>query len=351
MSERKAASLNPLVGSSPGGTRPVANFIKTMPMTDKPKPRPPRNAHNNPHRIEDEIARFDDDHQPHTSELSEHPEKLAKIAGLQAVSALFHRDPHQVIRLYFDEKMKKSVGGFCSQMAKMQRPYRLVEDSELQKISGTVLHGGVVAAAVPRNVPDFDIEVARAWAQAGQPLIILDGIGNPHNLGAIARTMAYFGLKYLLISDHPAQASLSDAAHRVAEGGLEFLEVYRAAGCGKVCKSLREIYRVVGTALGKNAVEMDKLPSDDRPLALVLGNEEHGLAYDTLHACEAVLLIPGSGRVQSLNVSATAAILIHQLSTLRPAQGSKHPPAKKPEHRREGPPPRRRQRTEKPVKT
>ena len=235
-------------------------------------------------------------------------------------------------------------------MAKMQRPYRLVEDSELQKISGTVLHGGVVAAAIPRNIPDFDIEVARAWAQAGQPLIILDGIGNPHNLGAIARTMAYFGLKYLLISDHPAQASLSDAAHRVAEGGLELLEVYRAVGCGKVCKSLREIYRVVGTTLGKNAVEMDKLPSDDRPLALVLGNEEHGLAHDTLNACEAALLIPGSGRVQSLNVSATAAILIHQLSTQRPARSSKQP-VRKPEPRREGSPPRRRQRTEKPVKT
>ena len=208
-------------------------------------------------------------------------------------------------------------------MAKMQRHYRLVDESELQKISGTVLHGGVVAAVVPRTVPDFDIEDAKVWAQSGQALVILDGIGNPHNLGAIARTLAYFGLKYLLISDHPAQAGLSDAAHRVAEGGLEYLEIYRVLGSAKVCKRLREYYRVVGTSLGARAVELEKLPSDPRPLALVLGNEEHGVPYETLEACDATVLIPGAGRVQSLNVSATAAILIHQMAAKRPAISAK----------------------------
>jgi TrmH RNA methyltransferase len=170
--------------------------------------------------------------------------------------------------------------------------------------------------------------------------VILDGVGNPHNLGAIARTMAYFGLKYLLISDHPAQAGLSDAAHRVAEGGLEHLEVYRAVGCAKVIKSLREYYRVVGTSLGGRSVELDKLPADPRPLALVLGNEEHGLPYETLNLCEAALLIPGSGQVQSLNVSATAAILIHQMAAKRTALDSRQQ-AKPAEGRRYQPDQRR----------
>ncbi len=312
-----------------------------MNTPDKPKTRLPRTTPINPQSTDGETDRSVGEPSPSFPESAEFHERLAKIAGLQAVSALFHRDPHQVIRLYFDEKMKKSVGGFCAQMAKMQRPYRLVEDGELQKISGTVLHGGVVAAAVPRVAPDFDIENAMAWAQSGHPLVILDGIGNPHNLGAIARTMAYFGLKYLLISDHPAQAGLSDAAHRVAEGGLEHLAIYRAVGCARVCKRLREFYRVVGTSLGAQAVEMDRLPADPRPLALVLGNEEHGLPHETLNACEATLLIPGCGRVQSLNVSATAAILIHQMASKRPAPGPKQV-TKQADHRRHGPQQRRR---------
>ena len=311
-----------------------------MTIPDKTKPHATRNPHGNPPRPYREDARQDLEPAKPPAESTEFHDKLAKIAGLQAVSAVFNRDPHRVIRLYYDEKMKKTVGNFCTQMAKMQRPYRLVEDSELQKISGTVLHGGVVAAVVPRTVPDVDLEAAKAWAQAGHDLVILDGIGNPHNLGAIARTMAYFGLKYLLISDHPAQAGLSDAAHRVAEGGLEHLEVYRAVVCAKVCSRLREYYRVVGTALGGRAVELESLPPDARPLALVLGNEEHGLPYETLNACESTVLIPGSGRVQSLNVSATAAILIHQMATKRKAYGagqhakpaeSRHP---RPQHRR-----------------
>jgi TrmH RNA methyltransferase len=314
-----------------------------MTTPEKPKSRLPRKSYGYPQRAEGESERRAEEHNQSPPETAEFHEKLAKIAGLQAVSALFRRDPHRVIRLYFDEKMKKTVGNFCAQMAKMQRPYRLVEDSELQKISGTILHGGVVAAAVPRVVPDFDIGLAPSWAQAGQPLVILDGVGNPHNLGAIARTTAYFGLKYLLISDHPAQAGLSDAAHRVAEGGLEHLEVYRAVGCAKVCRGLQEHYRVVGTSLGGRSVELDMLPADPRPLALVLGNEEHGLPDETLNFCEAALRIQGSGQVQSLNVSATAAILIHQMAAKQTAlHSSLH--AKPDEGRRQMPHQRRHQR-------
>ncbi len=316
-----------------------------MNTSDKPKSHFHSHSPINADRTDGETEHPTEAHHHPSHETTEFHDKLAKIAGLQAVSALFKRDPHQVIRLYFDEKMKKSVGGFCAQMAKMQRPYRLVDDSELQKISGTVLHGGVVAAAVPRAVPDFDLENAKIWAQSGDPVVILDGIGNPHNLGAIARTMAYFGLKYLLISDHPAQASLSDAAHRVAEGGLELLSVYRAAGCARVCKRLQEYYRVVGTSLGGHAIEMGKLPPDQRPLALVLGNEEHGLPHDTINACESALVIPGSGRVQSLNVSATAAILIHQMAAKPTVHGPKQS-VKQADNRTRGPQHRRRQRPE-----
>lgn len=304
---------------------------------DRPKPRYPRKDSDRPRRDEGQAPRFQaDTDKPQPESLDPH-DKLAKIAGLQAVSALFHRDPSQVIRLYFDEKTKKAVGEFCSQMAKMQRPYRLVEEGELQKISGTVLHGGVVAAALPRAVPDFDLEQAEDWARAGEPVVILDGIGNPHNVGAIARTLAYFGVKHLLLSDHPGQAGLSDAAHRVAEGGLEYLDVHRVAGLPKVCRQLREFYRVVGTSLRPGAVEMSRLSDDPRPLALVLGNEENGLSRATLEACEEAVVIRGAGQVQSLNVSASAAILVHQMLAKKTAPRPK-PPIEGAARKRQGPP-------------
>jgi TrmH RNA methyltransferase len=267
------------------------------------------------------------------------PARELKIAGFPAVAALFKREPERVLRLFYEDRMVPRVGDFCAHLARLHRPYRLVETEELARIAGTVLHGGVVAVAEPRPILPFDPEEARAWARSGQPLFVLDGIGNPHNLGAIARTLAFLGYRHLVISDHPAQAGLSDAAHRVAEGGLEHLQVYLAKHLPTALKRIARDFRVVGTALGRG-VALEALRDDPRPVALVLGNEEDGLPPATLEACETVVTLRGSGAVQSLNVSATAAILAY---ALRPRPSSA-PPGPRPPTR----PPRSRPGSRKP---
>lgn len=261
------------------------------------KPRPPRAASTPP--------------------AAEASDKLAKIAGRQAVAALFQRDPQRVMRLYYDDSSKKLAGPWCAQLAQLHRPYRLVDSEELSLIAGTPLHGGVVAAALPREVPELDLRAAQRWANAGEPLVILDGVGNPHNLGAIARTLAFFGLRRLILSDHPQQAGLSDAAHRVAEGGLEYLEIYRARHLPQTLKQLRPFYRSFATSLSPRALHLEQIPAQGRPWALLFGNEENGLPPDTLAACEFIVTLPGNGWVQSLNVSASAAIFIQALAKQR----------------------------------
>jgi TrmH RNA methyltransferase len=237
-----------------------------------------------------------------------------RIAGFPAVAALFQRDPNRVLRLFYDDRCKNAAGPFCKQLAAARKPSRLVPTDELGKIAGTPLHGGIVAVARPRPVPAFDPDLARPWAAAGRPLLILDGIGNPHNLGAIARTQAFFGMERLVLSDHPGQALPSEAAWRVAEGGLEWLDLYRAADLPRILKRLSAHYRVVGTALGDHRPLDTVFAEGGKPMAIVLGNEEEGLPAATQAACGEILTIPGSGHVQSLNVAATAAILIHRLA-------------------------------------
>lgn len=248
---------------------------------------------------------------------AEATDKLAKIAGRQAVVALFKRDHQRVMRLYYDDSTKSLAGPLCAQLARLHRPYRLVDSEELTHIAGTPLHGGLVAAALPRTVMELDLNAAQRWAKAGEPLVFLDGVGNPHNVGAIARTLAFFGIRNLILSDHPAQAGLSDAAHRIAEGGLEYLGVYRASHLPQTLKRLRPFYRTIATSLSPRALHMEQIPRQGRPLALVFGNEEHGVAPDTLAACEFSVTLPGSGWVQSLNVSASAAIFIQELAARR----------------------------------
>lgn len=246
------------------------------------------------------------------------PRKLFRVAGLAAVSALFTHEPERVERLFFDERLKPAVGAFCKVMAAARKPYRMVEADELAKVAGTVLHGGVVALMTPRTLPLFDTEAAR---RATEPLLILDGVGNPHNLGAILRTAAFFGLPRVLVSDHTGQALPSEAAYRVAEGGFEWVALERAPALPTVLKRLRVSHRVFGTALDQTRPTVDagaltgwRGKANAKPPAVVLGNEEDGIPPATLAACEAVLTIPGSGHVQSLNVAATAAILIHALA-------------------------------------
>jgi TrmH RNA methyltransferase len=237
---------------------------------------------------------------------------LSRIGGLPAVRALFATAPERIERLFFVKEMRSEVDDLCRVLAEARKPYREVGPEELAKVAGSILHGGVVAIAVQRPTPDFDPMRAREMVEAVPLLLCLDGVANPHNLGAIIRTAAFFGLDRIVLSDHPGQAGPSDAAHRTAEGGMEHVTLHRAQYFPQVLKHLKPAYRIVGTALDRGRPLADL--KRDVPMALVLGNEEFGMSPQALAACDDIIRIEGSGRVQSLNVAATAAILIHALA-------------------------------------
>jgi TrmH RNA methyltransferase len=240
-----------------------------------------------------------------------HSRQLLRICGLAAVTALFERNPRRVERLFFEDRVKGEVGSFCRTLARTRKPYRQVDKAELARVAGTPLHGGVVAIAAPQPLAEFDRSAVPIWAKNGKPLLVLDGIGNPHNLGAIARSAAFFGLERVVLADRPDQALPSDASYRVAEGGLEHLDLHRAPLPAALFE-LRPAYRVIGTALGLGLAP-HRLEGGT-PVALVFGNEETGLDPATIAACDQIWSIPGSGRVQSLNVAAAAAILLYLLT-------------------------------------
>ena len=174
--------------------------------------------------------------------------KLLRVSGLPAVTALLAVAPERVEQLFFDNRVQPHVAELCAKLARMRRPYRLAGTDELDRIASTMLHGGIVALAQPRPVSPIDPKLAKTWAADGRLLLLLDGVGNPHNLGAIARTAAFFGVPRIVLSDHPAQAGPSDASYRVAEGGLEYVELFRGLRFVHVLSSLRESYRIVATA-------------------------------------------------------------------------------------------------------
>jgi RNA methyltransferase, TrmH family len=240
-----------------------------------------------------------------------HQRTLLRVCGLAAVRALFERDPGRVDRLFFEARLRSEVSGFCAALAGARKPYREVDTAELARVAGTVLHGGIAAIARPRPLAPFDPAAVSGWGRDGRPILVLDGVGNPHNLGAIARTAAFFGIERVVLADRPEQALPSDASYRVAEGGLEHVTLHQVplpAAFG----ALRQSYRIVGSTLGRGEPVARRQGAN--PPALVFGNEETGLSPATLALCDEIVTIPGSGRVQSLNVAAAAAILIYALT-------------------------------------
>lgn len=271
----------------------------------RPRPQSKRSSHH---------ARPAATKEPATSE--RHTRELIRVAGLPAVTALFARGGDRVERLFFTPELQASAQPMTATMARLRRPFRGVPGEELQKIAGTAMHGGIVAVARPKPLLALEPEEAARWAARERLVIVLDGVSNPHNLGAIARTAAFFGVGHMILSDHPGQALPSDAAYRIAEGGLDHLELVRATRLPKLLEQLAATFRIVGTALSPRAVAIESVPRD-RPIVLVLGNEERGLAPATAQACGSLAIIRGAGAIQSLNVGAATAIAIHMLSRPR----------------------------------
>jgi TrmH RNA methyltransferase len=244
-----------------------------------------------------------------------HARELTRVAGLPSVQALFAAAPERVERLFYVPELAEAARGFVRAMVAARRPHRQVPAAELQRIAGSVMHGGIVAVARPKPILELDAHALLAAVDVPRLLLVLDGVSNPHNLGAIARSAAFFGLDRLVISGQPAQALPSDAAFRIAEGGLDALAIQRATNLPAALRVLGRRYRIVGTAL-ERATPLAQLRRD-RPITLILGNEERGLDAATRAACSDVVAIPGAGRVQSLNVAAAAAVLIYELGAPR----------------------------------
>ena len=106
--------------------------------------------------------------------------------------------------------------------------YNLVEPADLEKLSGTVHHQGVVAMIFMPKIMPLDSDVADEWIANGENVLVLDRIGNANNFGAIVRSAAFFGMKNIVIPADESQSAITMSSYRIAQGGMEFVDIYSA---------------------------------------------------------------------------------------------------------------------------
>lgn len=237
-----------------------------------------------------------------------------KICGFAAAMVSAARRPDDVLRVLLRRDRGADFGPLLAACAAARKPYRFVEDEELDKFVGSRHHQGVCLVMTPPLVWDHDEVMAAAYEarheNRPQRWLFLDRVGNPHNLGAIARTAAHFGVTALLTPDWSEAAGYSTAAFRTAEGGLEHVAVARLTDPLETLCAMRD---QVGLDLLATAADGQyDLWHDDPPQAAVwmLGSERDGLAAELRREATASVCIGGTGAVESLNVAAATALVL-----------------------------------------
>jgi len=192
----------------------------------------------------------------------------------------------------------------------------LVEEvtwARLGQITGGAVHQGIVLQAAAAETLDLTSLIEGCRVLGEPPLLMaLDGITDPHNLGAIARSAEALGAHGLVLPQRRS-AGLTGSVAKVAAGALEHLPVARVVNLNRALDSLKqEGYRVVGLAAeGSASLEQADL---DGPLVIVTGSEGDGLSMLTRKHCDQLISIPLRGATPSLNASVATALLLYEVA-------------------------------------
>jgi 23S rRNA (guanosine2251-2'-O)-methyltransferase len=234
------------------------------------------------------------------------------ICGLHAVLAALKAHPEEIDGLWVsserqDSRMSEVLAVARAAKIKVHRSPRVA----LDRMSDGVPHQGVIARrlAVPRPVHEDLAEFVAGIS--GKPLIlVLDGVQDPHNLGACLRVADAAGAQAVVVPRDRA-APLSAVARRAAAGAAESLPLFQVTNLARALEELKEAgVWVIGTAAdGEQSVFQADLTG---PVALVLGGEGDGMRRLTREHCDLLVRIPMGGSVESLNVSVAAGVCLFE---------------------------------------
>ena len=243
---------------------------------------------------------------PKPAKSSQTPELL--FYGQHICEKLAERRRADIIRVYCTEELMPQFKPLLQWCAGNRKAYHIVTSKDLEKIAGSVHHEGIAILArqpVYRSLRDLE-QLLKAREAERLPLLYLDGVQNPHNIGTIMRVMASFGWPYVV--GPKTMAPMSAAAARMSEGGAEFVEVFAADSGLAFCDWAKGLgYAIYGTSSHEaSSLYETKLP--DR-LVIVLGHEVHGMSKEVERKLDKRLAIPTSGQVESLNVAVATGIL------------------------------------------
>ena len=227
------------------------------------------------------------------------PAKEALRAGREINKAFFLKGGHG-----FDE--------IISQVKVKKIPYQFLERDKLDAIAKNDKHQGVVLFSAPIAYVEIDEILQIAKDRGEDPfIVILDGVSDPHNLGAILRTAECCGVHGVVIPKRRA-VPITEIVAKSSAGAIEYMPIARVTNINDTIERLKE-ERVWVTGLDSDG-DKDLFSADlGGGVALVLGGEGEGLPRLVKENCDFLVKIPMKGKIESLNVSVSAALAMYEV--------------------------------------
>jgi 23S rRNA (guanosine2251-2'-O)-methyltransferase len=238
------------------------------------------------------------------------------IFGLHAVRMMLERHPERVAAVRLAERRDDARVQRIEELARRhQRPVQRVDVHALKQLLGDVVHQGVAADITPLP-PWTEDDLLTALQSALTPLLLaLDGVQDPHNLGACLRTADACGALGVIVPRDRA-AQLTPTVRKVAAGAAESTPVVAVTNLVRTLKLLKDagLWSVGADAAADQPADAVDLKG---PVVLVLGAEGAGLRQLTRQNCDFLVRLPQLGAVESLNVSVAAGMLLYEAARQR----------------------------------
>lgn len=238
--------------------------------------------------------------------------RLERIFGLHAIRALLERHPDRVRKLWLHEGRHDARAEQLRALAqKAGIPVAVRPVAELEAMADGGVHQGAVAEVVPGPVLDEGSLPELVAKAPGVPFfLVLDGITDPHNLGACLRTADAAGVQ-AVITPRDRAAGLTPVVRKVAAGAAEVLPLVQVTNLARALRSLKDLgVWIVGT---EGEAARDLYGADLKgPLAVVMGAEGVGMRRLTRDLCDFTVRLPMRGTVESLNVSVATGIVLYE---------------------------------------
>ncbi len=242
------------------------------------------------------------------------------LVGIHAVRAALKHGASRIVSVQYDARRRdRRLRELLQAVERAGLKPMVADRALLDRLSDGANHQGVVAeATIPAALDEKALD--RLLEKASVPLLlVLDGVTDPHNLGACLRSADGAGVD-AVIAPRDRSCGLTPVACRVASGAAETVPFVQVTNLVRTLRRLQDRQHVFVVGLAGDAAQALHGSDLTGPLALVMGSEGEGLRRLTREACDLLLRLPMAGQVESLNVSVAAGVCLYETVRQRSAE-------------------------------